>query len=58
MTANQAVKILSTHAINYRVTDDKILAEDVYYSAPDGTEISWIDVTNWTCNELYQWLGY
>jgi hypothetical protein len=52
------VNILKAHSIEVNVAGDRILAHD-FWTTPTCTLCdTWLDVTDWTRGELYDWLGY
>ena len=50
-------KILKLHYVNTMWVDNRLYAEEEYSINGVGTS-TWIDVTDWTRKEVYDWLGY
>lgn len=51
------IYILVNHSINYKIENGKLYAEEVYCSR--GVAYStFIDITNFSISQLYDWLGY
>lgn len=56
MTEKQITNILKQHSIPYLIQGGRILADSMIAFTPLFTET--VDVTNYTKNQLYSWLGY
>ena len=58
MNNETIVQILKVHSINYKIDEaGRIFAEEVYTINANAYS-DFIDVTGWTCKNLYLWLGY
>ena len=57
MTFNKIHSILEAHSIASKEDAGRLYADEVYYL--DGvSDHEWLDVTHYTHEELYRWLGY
>jgi len=53
------IQILKEHGISVKFEGDSTLALEVSYNPDTNEDFSkWIDVTNWTNKQVYEWLGY
>lgn len=56
MTSEKIIKILKNHGVPYKVEDEQILADSMI----SGTKLfeKTENVTDWTREQLFIWLGY
>ena len=56
MSVNTITKILDEHGVPYMIQGGRVLADSMLAFTPLFSET--VDVTNYTKNQLYSWLGY
>ena len=55
------LEVLDSHSVDFKEdTEGRISVNDVYYDSPLGEWVgnNWIDVTNYTVQQLRDYLGY
>ena len=58
MNNEMIAQILKAHSINYKIDEaGRIFAEEVY-TLNRRIYSEWINVTSWSYDKLYAWLGY
>lgn len=56
MTIKTITAILDRHSIPYLIQDNRVLADSMIAFTPLFSET--VDVTNYSRDQLYSWLGY
>lgn len=52
------INILINHGIEAKEENGNIFALDVWFDKNNLEHSNWINVTTWSENKLYNWLGY
>jgi hypothetical protein len=50
--------VLRKHGIESRIVNGRLEALSVCTGLSAGTRYDWVDVTDYTTRDFYQWLGY
>lgn len=58
MAAETIKRILEDHSIDYMEIEGYIVAYERWSDTDGNNGINFIDVTNWTRKQLFDWLGY
>lgn len=57
MPARTIQRILDDHGVSFRIVGGRIIADHML-SLPEGVEMPWVDVTDWSRAKMGGWLGY
>ena len=53
----QLIRLLNVHGVTWKIDGTRLYADD--HAVIAGREYhDWLDVSDWTVEQLYHWLGY